>query len=676
MINNKKPNKLIDEKSPYLLQHAYNPVNWYPWGEEAFQKAILEDKPIFLSIGYSTCHWCHVMAHESFEDEEVAKVLNEHFVSIKVDREERPDIDAVYMNVAHKITGQGGWPLTIIMTGEQKPFFAGTYLPKKSRFSKGLLEVLDIVHNQWISNREEILKSSNMITKIIQNHFASENHKAKASIELIYTAKDLFEKSFDSKYGGFGESPKFPTQSNLLFLMRYYELEKDENVMKMVEKTLESMYRGGIYDHIGYGFSRYSTDDKWLVPHFEKMIYDNAQLAIAYTEAYLITGKELYKRVAKETFDYVLREMTDENGGFYSAQDADSEGEEGKYYVFAQDEIISLLGEENGNYFNEYFNITRKGNFEGKSIPNLIKNDNYDKSDLKINSMIPDVYSYRLSRTKLHKDDKILTSWNSLMITAFAKAYKAFGDDKYLHAAENALRFIKNFLTDDNNRICVRFRDGKVLKNSTIDDYAFYVWALIEMYEATFETHYLKRAIKFNEKMIRMFWDDENSGFYMTCKESERLIYRPKEVYDGAIPSGNSVASLNLIRLARMTGNSELEELSYRQIEFLSGFIADYPAGYSFALISLIYELYSSKEIICIAKERDDIKSFQKLINKNFFVNTSMLAVYKNEMGEFSEDVEFIKGYDLKDDKTTYYICENKECSLPVTREEDLIKAL
>lgn len=616
------------------------------------------------------------MAHESFEDDEVADVLNKHFVSIKVDREERPDIDSVYMNVAHKITGHGGWPLTIIMTGEQKPFFAGTYLPKKSKFTKGLLEILDIVWNLWEKNREEILKSSNMITKMIQQQDATESLKTKASINLVYSAKDLFEKSFDAKYGGFGESPKFPTQSNLLFLMRYYELEKDDNVLKMVEKTLESMYKGGIYDHIGFGFSRYSTDNKWLVPHFEKMLYDNAQLVIAYTEAYLITKKELYKKVVEQTLEYILREMTDADGGFYSAQDADSEGEEGKYYVFTPEEIIKILGEDAGKYFNDFFNITKKGNFEGKNIPNLIKNDDFDKTDLKIENMLPNIYTYRLSRTKLHKDDKILTSWNGLMVAALAKAYKAFGDEKYLHVAESALRFIKKNLIDENNKIGVRYRDGKVLSNGTLDDYAFYVWALIEMYEATFEIHYLKRAIKFNEKMIKLFWDNENNGFFMTSKDSESLIYRPKEVYDGAIPSGNSVASLNIIKLARLTGNTELEEISYKQIEFLAKFISDYPAGYSFALISLVYELYSSKEIVCITHNNEDIKEFQNIINSKFMANTAVIALNKNEREELSEVTEFIKDYDLKDDKTTYYICENKECSLPFTNVDELLRTL
>lgn len=616
------------------------------------------------------------MAHESFEDDEVAEVLNKHFVSIKVDREERPDIDSVYMNVAQRLTGHGGWPLTVIMTHEQKPFFAGTYFPKESRYYiKGLMEILDIVRNKWENNKEELLLSSDKITDSIKQE-KNINKKTKLSIDYIYKAKDILEKNFDPKYGGFSDSPKFPQQSNLMFLMRYYELEKDDKVLKMIEKTLDSMYRGGIYDHVGFGFSRYSTDNKWLVPHFEKMLYDNAQLIIAYTEMYLITKKPLYKKIAENTIEYVLREMTHENGGFFSAQDADSDGEEGKYYVFTPDEILNLLGEDEGKIFNDYFNITKRGNFEGKSIANLIKNNDYEVKNSRIENMLPKVYDYRLTRTSLHKDDKILTSWNSMMIAALGIAYKAFGNEKYLNAAENALKFIKKNLIDDKNKIAVRYRDEQVLENGTLDDYAFYVWALIEMYGTTFEIHYLKRAIKFNEKMIKLFWDNENSGFFMTANDSENLIYRPKEIYDGAMPSANSVAALNLIRLARLTGDSKLEEISNKQIEFLASFVEEYPHGYTFTLISLIYELYSSKEIVCVVKDKEDIKEFQNIINNKLLVNTAIIAVSKNEIEELCEIAPFIKGYDLKDNKTTYYICENKECSLPFTDVNELIKAL
>ena len=617
------------------------------------------------------------MAHESFEDDEVAEALNKDFVCIKVDREERPDIDAVYMSVAQRLTGHGGWPLTIIMTEDQNPFFAGTYFPKKSRFNmKGILDILNIASTKWKESKEDIIKSSSNITDIIKNQENEEVEKSNLSKDIIETAKEMFEKSFDKKHGGFGKSPKFPQPSNLMFLMKYYELEQDEKVLVIIEKTLEEMYKGGIFDHVGFGFSRYSTDDKWLVPHFEKMLYDNAGLVIAYTEAYQITKKELYKNVVIKTLNYILREMTDAEGGFYSAQDADSEGEEGKYYVFNPEEIKIILNEDDSKYFNDYFNITKRGNFEGKNIPNLLNNDEFDKKDERIESLIKNIYDYRLTRTKLHKDDKILTSWNGMMIAAFAKAYKVFGDEKYLHAAENALRFIKKNLTDEDNKLCVRYRDGSTLENGTLDDYAFYIWALIEMYEATYEMHYLKRAIKYNEKMIRLFWDNEKCGFYMTSKNCGQLIFRPKEVYDGAMASGNSVVSLNLIKLAKLTGNIELEEISQRQIEFLTNNVSEYPAGYTFALLSLMYVLYPSKEIICIIKNKEDIIELNKILKNKFLVNTALIAVNKSDINEMEVVIEFIKNYNLKDDKTTYYICENKECSLPITDIKELEKIL
>lgn len=675
--NNAVPNRLIYEKSPYLLQHAYNPVDWFPWGEEAFAKAEREDKPIFLSIGYSTCHWCHVMAHESFEDDEVAEKLNNNFISIKVDREERPDVDAVYMNVAQKMTGSGGWPLTIIMTPKQKPFFAATYIPKIARYNmKGLLEILDIVVTKWKNNSDELINSGNQITELIKSQEEKEYKKLMPTKKLIFDAKNIFVQNFDEEYGGFGSSPKFPQPSNLMFLLRYYKMENDDDALYMVEKTLESMYRGGIYDHIGYGFSRYSTDDKWLVPHFEKMLYDNAQLVIVLTEAYQITKNNLYKNIVAKTLDYILREMTDDNGGFYSAQDADSEGEEGKYYVYTLTEIIDVLGEVDGKYFINYYNVNKQGNFEGKNILNLLNNEDYYKKDDRIESLNIKLYDYRLERTKLHKDDKILTSWNGMMIAALALAYKVFGDSKYLKAAEKAVDFIEENLIDENNKISVRFREGSVIGNGTLDDYAFYVWSLIEMYNATYNFKFLSRAIKLNNKMIDLFWDSKNGGFYMTSNEGESLIYNPKEVYDGALPSGNSVASNNLMRLAKITGNIVLEEVSTKQIAFLTDMISEYPAGYTFALISLMYELYPTKEIVCMLNNNEGLEDINNILKTNFIINTTIVVVDYDDLKEVGNTIEFIKDYKLKNNKTTFYICENRECSLPITDINELVKIL
>lgn len=616
MVNNTNntPNRLINEKSPYLLQHAYNPVDWYPWGVEAFSRAKAEDKPIFLSIGYSTCHWCHVMAHESFDDAEVAEALNKDFISIKVDKEERPDIDAVYMAVCQGLTGAGGWPLTIIMTPDQIPFFAGTYFPKLRRYNiPGIFDILGAMSREWKDNREPLLKIGNKVVEILQrgsigkevssenssNQMAKEqkagvknNIDKNAMFHVIKEAKEQFEKSFDREYGGFGKNPKFPTPHNLMFLLRYYQFEKEEHALEMVEKTLQEMYKGGIFDHIGYGFARYSTDNKWLVPHFEKMLYDNALLIIIYLEAYQITGKELYKTVAVKTIKYVLREMISKEGGFYSAQDADSEGVEGKYYVFTPEEMIWLLGEEEGKYFNDYFDISDDANFEEGSIPNLIENKDFNIENERINELIKKVYDFRLSRTHLHKDDKILTSWNSLMIVAFAKAYKSLGDESYLKVAEKTSEFISEKLTQSNNRLYIRYRDGYAAGNGTLDDYAFYIWALTELYEASFNTAYLDKALKLCNYIKSHFWDGENGGFYLTAEGSESLIYRPKETYDGAIPSGNSVAGYVLIKLSKLTGMTDPKELGLKQLKFLTESVNSYPAGYSFALMSFMMELY------------------------------------------------------------------------------------
>lgn len=596
---NNTPNPLANEISPYLLQHAHNPVEWYPWGVEAFNKAKAEDKPIFLSIGYSTCHWCHVMAHESFEDDGVAEVLNKDYISIKVDKEERPDIDAVYMAVCQGMTGQGGWPLTIIMSPDQKPFFAGTYFPKMKRYNiPGILDILGAITHEWNENREELLKTGDKIINILKHQDKNQRKtdeselEGKISEKIIDEARDLFQNNFDNRYGGFGKSPKFPTPHNLMFLLRYYKFNQDQLALDMVEKTLHQMYRGGIYDHIGFGFSRYSTDEKWLAPHFEKMLYDNALLTIIYLETYQITGKELYKTVAENTMTYILREMTNKEGGFYSAQDADSEGVEGKYYVFTPDEIIELLGEEDGKIFNEFFDISDVANFEEGNIPNLIKNNQYESKNGKPQELISKVYEYRLMRTKLHKDDKILTSWNSLMIVAFIKAYKALGDEKYLQVAEKAVKFISEKLTYGNNRLYIRYRDGMSGGQGNLDDYSFYTWALIELYEANFDTTYLDQALKLSNIMKSNFWDEEKGGFYLTSKESESLIYRPKETYDGAMPSGNSVAGYVLIKLSKLTGTSAPKELGLKQLNFLAVRAGAYPAGYSFAMMALMMELY------------------------------------------------------------------------------------
>ena len=673
------PNKLIDEKSPYLLQHAYNPVKWYPWGNAAFTKAKEENKPVFLSIGYSTCHWCHVMAHECFEDEEVADLLNESYVSIKVDKEERPDIDTVYMTVCQATVGHGGWPLTIFMTPDQKPFYVATYIPKQSRPGMvGLMDLLSQVNLQWHDSQEDMLRTGDQIADLMKREFETSSNSAPVSKDLVDLAVTQFNQSFDHDFGGFGNEPKFPTPHNLMFLLRYAQLNADEKALFMVENTLKHMYRGGIYDHIGYGFSRYSTDAKWLVPHFEKMLYDNALLAIIYTETYQYTKNPLYKTVAMQIFEYIRREMTDGEGGFYCAQDADSEGVEGKYYVFTPEEINAILENEDGSFFSEYFDITKEGNFEGSSIPNLMKATDLKSDNERIVRLCNKVYVQRLERMKLHKDDKILTSWNALMITAYSIAAKVFQNKDYIDVATQAAQFINSRLTDDTGRLFVRYREDNAAFLGHIDDYAFYSMALLSLYDATFEVDYLKKAISLTDQMLEQFWDKKNGGFFLNANDSEQLIYRPKEVYDGAIPSGNSVAGYVLQRLANLTANARYIEYADKQLRFLSGQIKDYPAGHSFALIATLGALYPSKEIVCVASKSASAKANKReagepedhidLINylaEHFQPNTVVLLKTEDNKEKLQEIADYIEYYRVINEKTTYYVCENHTCMAP-----------
>lgn len=669
---NKISNKLINEKSPYLLQHAYNPVDWFPWGNEAFDKAKREDKPVFLSIGYSTCHWCHVMERESFEDFEVAAVLNNNFVSVKVDKEERPDIDAVYMQVCQALTGHGGWPLTLFLTPDKKAFFAGTYFPKSARYGmSGLLEVLAAVNKLWKSDREKLARQGNEIVKRIGGiKTGKAGHIAKNDFHAAY---ETFRRSFDGLYGGFGHAPKFPTPHNLMFLLRYFVFEHKKEALAMAEVTLRSMYRGGMFDHIGYGFSRYSTDERWLVPHFEKMLYDNALLALAYLETYQLTCDEFYRRVAEKTLQYILREMMDIEGGFYSAQDADSEGEEGKYYVFTPESINAVLGGEDGRYFCRYFGITEAGNFEGASIPNLLENEAYDKTDDRIMSMLPKIYEYRLNRTKLFRDNKILTSWNAMAIAAFAKA-GALGAENYLDAAERAASFIKEKLTGPDGRLYVRSCDGEAAGTGYLEDYAFTAWAMLALYEATFDVGHLESAIHYAEIMCDLFEDKENGGFCLYSEDSEALVIRPKETYDGAIPSGNSVAAFVLCRLGKLTAEEKWEERAKRQLDFMSSPMKAYPTSHSFGLMAAQLELYPSQEVVCTAASQKDAVQLKKELANIFLPNMTLLVKTKENAERINTLAPYAKGYLIAGDKTHYYICENKTCSVPITGADTLVK--
>lgn len=660
------PNRLINEKSPYLLQHANNPVNWYPWGKEAFNKARSEDKPIFLSIGYSTCHWCHVMERESFEDDEVAQVLNNGFVAIKVDREERPDVDQIYMNVCQALNGSGGWPLTIIMTPEQKPFFAATYLPKTDRMGmKGLISTLDDIKKAWDNNRKALLEFGSKVAHTISKQGVGSRREF--SSEVMDEAFSQFKSNFDVVHGGFGEAPKFPTPHNLMFLMRYWYKRNDGGGLEMITKTLDSMYRGGIYDHIGYGFSRYSTDREWLVPHFEKMLYDNALLAYTYTEAFKATGIKKYADVASEIFTYILRDMTSKEGGFYCAEDADSEGIEGKFYVWSKAEVMNTLGKERGEKFCKYFDITDRGNFENENIPNLIKNYPEESEIEFLNKCKSELFKKREIRIHPYKDDKILTSWNGLMIAAMAYGGRSLKNSKYISAAENAVKFIFNNLVDSNGRLLSRYRDGEAGIKAYADDYAFLVWGLIELYESTYKAEYLKKAVQLNDDLIKYFWDEQNGGLFLYGSDSEQLISRPKEIYDGAIPSANSVAALNFMKLSRLTGKYELENKAQEILNAFGAEIESFPMAYSFSLLAVLF-LQNKARKITIVSERDDSASKEMLDAINEKYNPFSMVVYYIKGDKTLESVSsFLSEYNTVNGKTTAYICENFSCSEPVT---------
>ncbi len=645
-------NRLANETSPYLLQHKDNPVDWYPWCAEAFERAKREDKPIFLSIGYSACHWCHVLAHESFEDEEIADLLNRYFISIKVDKEERPDIDSVYMSFCQAFTGSGGWPTSIFMTWEQKPFFAGTYFPKTAKGGMiGLKELLEVIQEKWVDDRKVLLEESN---EIIKHLGKPEFTKNKNNIDLTLLAVAQYKRIYDKSNGGFGYAPKFPTPHNLLFLLDYYQQFQTEVCLNMAEKTLIQMYRGGMFDHIGFGFCRYSTDNIFLVPHFEKMLYDNALLILAYCKAYSVTNKSIYLEIAEKTATYILKEMTSLEGGFFSSQDADSEGEEGKYYLFTPQEIIDILGESNGEGFNKKYDITPKGNFEGKNIPNLLKSDLLNES---FEPLLAKLYDYRKKRYSLHRDEKILTSWNSLMIAAMCKLYLVSKKEKYLVAAQKADAFIQKYLCDENT-LYVSFHSGKRGALGFLDDYAAYIFAQLFLYRTTLEEEYLDRAKQLSNKVISDF-GDADGGFYLYGNEHEKLILKPKETYDGAIPSGNSLMSYNLVRLSFLTDDEKYKNESEKQINFMLQNASDFPTSYAMFLKSLL-EHRKPPMKITVALDENTSKSKISLS----LPPDAVVVLLENPT----------EAYPLKNSKTTYYVCQEQRCFPPTNSIEEFYK--
>lgn len=584
------------------------------------------------------------MAHESFEDPETAELLNKYFISVKVDREERPDIDSIYMAVCQAFTGDGGWPTSIFMTADKKPFFAGTYFPKNARFGTvGFIDLLYTISDKWQNERAELLESADKVTTAIKQN---QTEPLDAEFNIIESAVKIYKHAFDHEYGGFGNAPKFPAPHNLIFLLAYYERSGDRDALEMAETTLSHMYRGGMFDHIGYGFCRYSTDRFYLIPHFEKMLYDNALLIMVYCRVYWATKNSFYRDVALKTASYTLREMTSPEGGFYSAQDADSDGEEGKYYAFIPSEITDILGKISGDAFNRCYGISESGNFDGKNIPNLIRGNPSNE----FVRFLPQIYEYRKKRCRLQLDDKILTSWNCLMIAAMCGLYRVSRNDEYLSAAKRAERYIFENLCE-NGTLYVSFRNGVRGKQGFLDDYAEYIYSLLALYDATLDNSWLEKAQLFCDKTVNDFFDVKNGGFYLYGIGSEELIMRPKETYDGAVPSGNSVMAYNLTRLYYLTDDIEIGKVLKKQLDFMHGAAHDYPIGHAMYLLSLLEYFEPTEKIVAVLKNRDDAAAlpFEKSPD-------SIIKILNSPTNE----------YPLKNDKTTFYICRGRSCISPV----------
>jgi uncharacterized protein YyaL (SSP411 family) len=687
-------NLLGNEKSPYLLQHADNPVDWYPWGEEAFERAVKEDKPIFLSIGYATCHWCHVMEHESFEDPIVASLMNDAFINVKVDREERPDIDQVYMTVCQMLTGSGGWPLTIIMTSDKVPFFAGTYLPRESRYGRvGMMDLVPRVQQIWTSDREKVLESAENISSRL-NMISQPRSTGRFDPTLPDRAYAELDQRYDPVHGGFGSAPKFPSPHNLLFLARYAALKEKPRALEMVDGTLGAMRRGGVFDHVGFGFHRYSTDPEWLVPHFEKMLYDQAMLMLASTEAHLAGGNDRHRRTAEEIATYVLRDMTSPQGGFYSAEDADSEGEEGIFYLWTIDQLAETLGKEDGGFAASVWNATSDGNFADeasgeKTGSNILHRNADDVTTAKRAGVEESEFADRLvsvrsrlfadREERIHplKDDKVLTDWNGLMAAAMARAGRVFAQPAWIEAAERSVAFVLDDMRDDKGRLHHRWRDDELSISAFLDDFVFLSWAMLELYDATFDPDYLRHALEFQQTVDELFWDTEHGGYFFAPVDGEELLVRQKEVYDGAIPSGNSVAAWNLLRLARLTGRTELED---KADEIFTAFAADTARGasaHSHMADAVLFASSPSLEIVIAgAPGSPDTESLLKVVRSRHLPQAVVLLVPPDADAPVRSLAPFTDSHVPVDGKAAAYVCRDFACKMPTTSPDELARML
>ena len=688
-------NALASEKSPYLLQHADNPVDWYPWGAEAFDKARREDKPLFLSIGYSTCHWCHVMARESFEDPEIARMMNDAFVNVKVDREERPDIDDVYMEVCQAMTGLRGWPLTIVMTHDARPFFATTYIPKETRFGRtGMQELIPRIQETWRQKRSEIDTSAAEIVSVLRasSPQPSAGDINESAIQIAYEALTCL---FDDVHGGFGSAPKFPIPQSLTFLLRYWKRTGEHKPLQMVEKTLQAMRYGGLWDHVGFGFHRYSTDAEWLVPHFEKMLYDQALLGLAYAEAYQATGNDEYARVVREVFSFVSRELTSSEGGFYTAIDADSEGEEGKFYLWPLEELERGLTETQAELARIVFNLAPEGNYNeestgertGKNILHMTRSVKALATELKMNeetlrnsieSIRQRLYEEREKRQHPLRDDKVLADWNGLMIASLAKGARALGEPGYAAAAAKAADFILEHMHDREGQLLHRHREGEARVTAALNDYAFFIWGLSELYETTFEIRYLAAALEFLEHVLTHFKDNANGGFYSTADYAESLILRTRDAYDGALPSGNSAMLMNLTFLGHLTGRAEYFDEASMLSRALSQEVDRAPQAHTHLLSALDLAFGPSYEtVICGDSRSGDSKRMLRALDTHFLpCNVVIFRPAETEHPEIAEIAPFTKFHLCIDGKPTAYVCQNYACSVPTTDTAEMLRML
>ena len=674
-------NRLATETSPYLLQHAHNPVDWYPWGEDAFVKAKAEDKPILLSVGYSACHWCHVMEHESFENEQIAGLMNRLFVNIKVDREERPDVDEIYMNAVQMLTGRGGWPMTVFLTPDGKPFYGGTYFPPEDRHNiPAFPRVLAGIAQAYREKPADVAKSTAEILSRLEQLAQRQQTTRPLDVSVLEKTAEGLAQHYDETHGGIGQAPKFPNSSVFSLFLRQAHATGNQRYLNMTTHTLRKMAQGGMYDHLGGGFHRYSVDERWLVPHFEKMLYDNALLARLYLEGYQASGDPFFRQVVEEILAYVEREMMSPEGGFYSTQDADSEGVEGKFFVWDQDEVMRILGDDVGEIFCRYYDVTDVGNFEHKNIlhptlemaqlARLFQRD-VDETTQLIARAKDTLFAVREQRVKPGRDDKILTSWNGLMISAFAEAYKVLGHPGYLEVARRSIHFVQTALCRE-GRLLRSYKDGQAKFNAYLDDYACFSAALLDVYEATFEPEYLDRAVAFTDVLLARFWDAQEGGFFFTSSDHEALISRSKSAFDGSVPSGNSVAVSVLLRLYYATEKQDYLTKAEMLLRLFYDALEQNPFGFSNMLCGLDFYLRRPQEIVLLGDPADtETKALLQNIHASFTPNKTLLCLDPSLPPQHGVP-GFLEGKTRIDDRLTAYVCHNFSCSLPVTRWEEL----